>query len=98
MWVEFFLFLFLLAFIYDIFILAVDFFHFVLEVLDNVIDVSLSFADTLSVVLYELKHDFHHIVFAFGLVNVIVGFDFDNTFVVVVFFFEVDHFDEIWLI
>lgn len=86
-----------MVFVDDSFVLGVDFLHFVLEVLDDVFEVELCVADAECVILYELKHDFEHAGFAFGLAHVVLGLDLDHTLVVVVFLLQADHLHEIAL-
>lgn len=85
----------LLLLIRYLLILAIHFFHLVLEIFNHIINICLGLTNTLRIIFNQLNHYFHHIRFAFAIIEVVMCQNFDQTFVVIVFLLQIDHFHEV---
>lgn len=71
--------------------------HFLLEVSDDVINIELSFTDTLRIILNELQHDLDHATLISLFIIIMQSLQFYETLEVVVPLLKVYHLQEIVL-
>lgn len=71
--------------------------HFLLEVSDDVINIDLSFTDTLRIILNKLQHDLDHVTFIVLLVIIMQSLQFYEALEVVVPLLQVNQLQKIVL-
>lgn len=71
--------------------------HFLLEVSDDVINIELSFTDTLRIILNELQHDLDHATLISLFIIIVQSLQFYETLEVVVSLLKIYHLQEIVL-
>lgn len=71
--------------------------HFLLEISNDVIDIDLSFTDTLRIILDKLQHDLDHVTLVVLFIIIMQSLQFNETLEVVVALLKVDHLQEIVL-